>query len=113
MSDDQEEIKAPLIERIVKLSPLILLLPQIAGGAVGGICGFIGWHVNTKIFQSEYSTPIKYLLCACSFVFAVVIYLAVMVALYIFFPDLFMGGAADTSPTAPSALKTQSRLTTP
>lgn len=70
MTEEQKETESTKkgfsIETLIKLSPFILIFPQIAGGALGGLCGAIGWSLNEFIFKKDISKPLKY--CAALFV---------------------------------------------
>lgn len=76
------------IETIIKLSPFILILPQIAGGALGGVCGALGWSFNEFIFKKNISKPLKYVAALASLIAAGCLYIIFAAVLVSIFPDL-------------------------
>ncbi len=76
------------IEKIVKLSPFILLFPQIAGGALGGVCGALGWSFNEFIFKKDIPAPLKYAAALFSLIAAGGLYILLAAILVAIFPNL-------------------------
>jgi hypothetical protein len=54
--------------------PALLLF---AGGGLGAIAGLIGFSLSLKVFRSQLSAPVKYLLSAVVSILAIVIYIIV------------------------------------
>lgn len=87
--DEAVEEKAGFnIETIIKLSPFILIFPQIAGGALGGVCGALGWSFNEFIFKKDIATPLKYGAALFSLIAAGGLYILFAAVLVAIFPDL-------------------------
>lgn len=86
--EDVAEKTSFSIEKAVKLSPFILFLPQIAGGALGGVCGALGWSFNEFIFKKDIATPLKYGAALFSLIAAGGLYILFAAVLVAIFPDL-------------------------
>ena len=65
--------------------PLLLLF---VGGALGGACGGIGYGLSAAVFKKAMPTPAKYVLSLLISMTAFGLYLGVVIALAVAFPNL-------------------------
>ena len=89
MSEQNErpaERKLTIVEQIVCAAPIALVT---VGGAIGGLCGGLGWAINQKIMRSDRSAGVRYGLAALTFVGAIALYFAVVTVIALVFPSLF------------------------
>lgn len=66
--------------------PLVLLF---VGGALGGACGGLGYGLSTAVFKKALPTPAKYVLSLLISAGACGLYLGVVIALAVAFPNFF------------------------
>jgi hypothetical protein len=71
--------KRPILYVVFSLLPLLLLF---AGGALGGLCGGVGYAVNTQIGLSRWSGPVKLIAMLGVTLLASALYLVVVGALH-------------------------------
>lgn len=72
------------IEKIIKLSPFLLVF---AGGALGGICGGLAWSFNEYFFKKDISTSLKYVAAFFSLIVAGGLYILLVAILVAIFPN--------------------------
>lgn len=85
---EEQKLKSNGVDKFFTFLPFVLLLPQIAGGALGGVCGAIGWAINSKAMEKEKSKTWKYSICSLVTVFSFLLYALAVFIILLIFPDL-------------------------
>jgi hypothetical protein len=83
-----EKRKLNVVELVFTAWPMALVA---VGGAIGGLCGGVGWAINAKIMSSGLSAPVRYGLCVLVGIGAIGLWLLAVFLLATAFPSLFGG----------------------
>ena len=87
-SENQATAKQKLntVELVFAAWPMALVA---VGGAIGGLCGGIGWAVNAAIMGSKLSAPVRYGLCVLVGIGAIGLWFVAVFLLAMAFPAMF------------------------